>query len=70
MNIIDIKEKVKDNIGKKVKLKVNVGRNKFEEIEGVINEIYPFLFTIKTNAEVKSFTYADILTKTLTIKVI
>ena len=40
-----------------------------EYIEGIINGIYPFLFTIKTKNETKSFSYSDILTKNIVLKV-
>ncbi len=66
-------EKIKQNIenlmGKKIVAKINVGRNKFEYIEGIILNTYPFLFTIKTENEIKSFSYSDILTKNIVVKV-
>lgn len=66
-------EKIKQNIenlmGKKIVAKINAGRNKFEYIEGIILNTYPFLFTIKTENEIKSFSYSDILTKNIVVKV-
>ena len=69
MNIEKIRREVTDMIGKKVLAKVDIGRNKYEYIEGIILEAYPYLFTIKTNNEVKSFSYSDVLTKNIIFKI-
>ena len=68
MNINNIKKLIEDNKGKIVEVKLNVGRNKFEYFTGQIKETYPYLFTIKKENELKSFSYSDILTKTLIMK--
>lgn len=70
MNINKIKQEIEEHKGKKVKVKLNIGRNKYEYFVGVINESYPFLFTIKKDSELKSFSYSDVLTKTLVIQFI
>ncbi len=70
MNIEKIKAKIDDLTGKKVVAKVNIGRNKFEVYEGIILQTYPSLFTIKVSEEIKSFSYADILTKNVVIKLL
>jgi len=70
MNIIKIKDEIEKIVGKKVIAKVNIGRNKYEVYEGIIDKVYPFLFILKLNNEVKSFSYADILTKDIVIKLI
>ena len=45
--------------GLKVKVRVNRGRNKIEMIEGVIENAYPNIFTIrKENGELNSFSSA------------
>ena len=63
MNIELTKEKVKTLLNKKIKIKVNIGRNKHEYYEGYIKKLHPNIFTIKTNQGIKSFTYTDVLTK-------
>lgn len=68
MNINNIKKEMEKNLGKKVKCKLNVGRNKYEKFEGVIDATYPFLFTIVHKNETKSFSYSDLLTKTLELQ--
>lgn len=70
MNIDKIKNKMNNLVGQKVFAKVNIGRNKHEEFVGIILDIYPCLFTIKVNEETKSFSYADILTKNIVIKLL
>jgi len=69
MNTTKVKEMIKDLIGKEVSLKVNVGRNKFEYYVGTIENIYPAIFTVKVDSLVKSFTYSDVLTKSVKIKI-
>ncbi len=67
MNLDNIKKKIIELKGEKLKLKVNLGRNKYEYLEGEIEKIHSNLFTIKTNKGLKSFTYADIATKLVII---
>lgn len=68
MNINIIREEIKKNIGKEVVCRLNIGRNKYENFEGIVNATYPFLFTITHKNETKSFSYSDLLTKTLELQ--
>ena len=70
MNILKIKEEIKGLIEKKVRIKVNAGRNKYEYYEGIIVGIYPYLFTVEVDNQIKSFSYAEILTKDVQLKII
>ena len=65
MTIEKIKENLNENLGNKVRIKFNVGRNKIEEFDAVIKETYRFIFVVETENENKSFTYSDVLTKTV-----
>ena len=65
MTIDKIRQDISDNIGNKVRVKFNAGRNKIEEYEAIIKELYKFIFIIETETERKSFTYSDVLTKTV-----
>ncbi len=67
MNIEKIKNELEKIIGKRVRIKVNVGRNKYEYYEGEILKVYPCLFTFSTVNFVKSFSYSDVLTKDIQI---
>ena len=68
MTLEKIKFEVLNMKGKNVLAKINIGRNKYEYVEGIISEVYPFLFTIKTENETKSFSYSDILIKNVVLK--
>ena len=63
MNINKIKNDVIALKDIKLKIKVNIGRNKHEYYEGTIDKIYNNLFTIKTNKGLKSYTYTDVAIK-------
>ena len=55
-------ESVRLLTGMRVKIKVNYGRNKIERIEGVLENAYPNIFTVrKTTGDLASFSYADII---------
>ncbi len=63
MTIEKIKENLNENLGNKVRIVFNIGRNKTEEFEAIIKELYNFIFIVET--ENKSFTYSDVLTQTV-----
>lgn len=67
MNINKIKLKLKELIHEKLKIKVYIGRNKYEYYEGIIDKLYDNIFTLKTNKGIKSFSYSDIATKTIVL---
>jgi uncharacterized protein Veg len=63
-----IKEEMINHVGDDVKVIFNGSRNKKEEYEGVIIEVYNSIFVVKVNNdlnEVKSFSYSDVLTETV-----
>ena len=64
--------KIKDNLeskkGKNLHFKFNGARKQIEEFNGSIEDMYNFIFTIKTDDnKIKSFTYSDILIENLEI---
>ncbi|MDO5568683.1 MAG: Veg family protein [bacterium] len=66
MTIEKIKTEIKKKIGDDVKVTCKGSRNKKEEFEGKITEMYNAIFIVKVgNSEVKSFCYSDILTNTV-----
>jgi uncharacterized protein Veg len=71
MTLQEIKTKIKNNIGKDVTIKYNLGRNKIEKYNVKIKETYKNIFIVELNEqnknEIKSFTYTDIITKTIKI---
>lgn len=65
-----IKDKMEEHIGEEVKIIFNGGRNRIEEFNAVITQMYNFVFVVELKNEaneVKSFTYSDILTQTIEI---
>lgn len=63
-----IKDVLKPYIGKIIKIKSNLGRNKYETYEAKIIKLYNQVFLIELkNKTIKSFSYADIITKTIKI---
>ena len=72
-DLIKIKSDLADNVGHKVKLTAKKGRKQYVTREGVIENTYPSIFTIKLDtpedllaAERRvSYSYGDVLTKTV-----
>ena len=60
MNIYLTKKILKDNIGKNVSIKYNLGRNKYEHFDGTIDNLYSNVFTsIYNKKRLHSFSYND-----------
>lgn len=68
MNVDIIKEEIKNNIGKRVLVKIYGMRNRVDTIEGIITKVYPNLFMVENGNESKSITYADVITKEAVVK--
>ena len=70
MTIENIRKELSTHIGKDVIIKYNLGRNKVEKYHVKIKELYNYVFLVELNNnfnEVKSFSYSDIITKTIKI---
>ena len=65
----EIIEKLNDHIGSYVTIRYNLGRNKYEKYHVKIKELYSniFLVELKDDNIIKSFSYNDIITKTIKI---
>ena len=64
MNIDDIKRKILSLKGEEVEMNVNRGRKKFDTINGIIQDIYPSVFTVivkEQNSQLQTFSYYDVL---------
>ena len=68
MNLNIIKERINDNLGKKVIVSVYGLRNRVNKYEGVLYKTYPNIFTILINNGEKSFNYRDVITGEVKIK--
>jgi uncharacterized protein Veg len=68
-NVSKVRNAVANQMGKKVKIRINRGRHKVDVSEGVISETYPSIFLIKIQetedmpVRTVSYSYTDILTK-------
>ena len=70
MNPNLVKEKLNSHIGKEAIIKYSLGRNKYEKYKVVIKELYKNIFLVEVkdeNKEINSFTYSDVITKTIKI---
>ena len=67
MTISSVKKEMLEHIGDIVSIKYNLGRNKYEEYEAKIKELYDYIFLVDTDLGVKSFSYIDIVTKVIRI---
>ncbi len=70
MNIQKIKNNLESSKGKVLKFKFNGARNQVEEFMGTIENTYNYVFLVKIqddSKQIRSFSYADILTESLEI---
>lgn len=66
--ISKIRNELETHIGDNAVIKCNLGRNKYEKYKVVIKELYENVFIVELDSNIKkSFTYKDILTKTIKI---
>ena len=68
MKVEEIKKTLQQKIGKTITIKYNLGRNKFESYKVTLKKLYKHIFLVELgNTYVKSFSYSDIITKTIKI---
>lgn len=74
-SINKVRASVLQQLGSKVMIQLDRGRHRFDIQEGVIQGAYPCVFTILVNDEKEenppkllSFSYADVLTKDIRMK--
>ena len=67
MTISSVKKDLLEHIGDTISIKYNLGRNKYEEYEAKIKELYDYVFLVDTDYGIKSFTYIDVITKVIRI---
>lgn len=72
MTIDIVKEKLNEHIGENIVITCNMGRNKIEEYNVVLKELYDNVFLVEfnnnDNLEIKSFSYSDVITKNVKIE--
>lgn len=73
-DINKVRASVHQQCGKKVLIQLDKGRNKVDIQEGVIQNAYPSVFTVLVNDREKnppqllSFSYSDIITRNIRMK--
>ena len=67
MTISKVKKELLEHLGEIVSIKYDLGRNKYEEYEATIKELYDYVFLVDTNLGIKSFSYIDVITHTIKI---
>ena len=67
MTISSVKKEMLEHLGEEVSIKYNLGRNKYEEYEAKIKELYDYVFLVDTDLGIKSFSYIDVITKVIRI---
>ncbi len=64
MNGSFMRKKLEPYVGKNVKIRYSLGRNKYEKYHGILKQLFPNIFLIEEdNGNYKCFSYSDILTK-------
>ncbi|MDD6057227.1 MAG: Veg family protein [Clostridiales bacterium] len=70
-----VRASVHQQLGRKVLIQLDKGRNKIDVQEGIIQNAYPSVFTILVNDEcednppqILSFSYSDIITRDIRMK--
>lgn len=73
LSLNEIIEKIKNMQGKDINMEVNRGRKRIEKYVGVIEKVYPSVFTVSIKSPEKqsnqSFSYSDVLCGDVKIKV-
>jgi uncharacterized protein Veg len=68
MNLDIIKNNIKKHLGSNILIKCNLGRNKYEHYNVKIIKVYNNVFLVEgKNKDIKSFSYNDIIMKTIKI---
>lgn len=68
MTIEGVKKELENHVGDIITINYSLGRNKYETYDVCIKEIYNRIFLVKTEENiVKSFSYSDVINKTIRI---
>lgn len=70
MTIDGVKQTLQNHIGDVVTINYNLGRNKYESYDVKIKELYQHIFLVEVESNqsvIKSFSYSDVITKTIQI---
>lgn len=70
--LTSIKDEIVSYRGRLVRCRTSKGRNRTEETQGILLDVYPKLFTmyVESRASTVSFSYAEILTKEVELEIV
>ncbi|WP_299298438.1 Veg family protein [uncultured Fretibacterium sp.] len=70
--LTSIKDEIFSYKGRLVRCRMSKGRNRTEETEGILLDVYPKLFTLydESSASTVSFSYAEILTREVELEIV
>lgn len=73
-SLSQIRKELESCVGKRIQLKANKGRKKTFVREGIVENAYPSIFTVKFENDLSSsrkvsYSYTDILTHTVEVKI-
>ena len=60
MNVSDIREEILGLVNREIMIKVSGSRSRNQMFKGVVNQVYPNIFTVIVEGNNMSFTYADV----------
>lgn len=71
-SIAEIKDLLSSRIGQQVEVKVQAGRKRVKTLHGTLSKTYPAIFIVHLNSDGDglqrvSYTYADLLTRNVTL---
>ena len=64
LNLEEVKSRIQSLKGREIEMNINRGRKKIDTINGIIQDVYPSVFTVmvKENiASLQTFSYYDVL---------
>ena len=73
-NLGNIRRALNRHVGSKVIVKSNLGRHKYDVLEGILTETYPCIFLVEVKNEKEdsvqtlSYSYSDIITKDVQLR--
>ena len=70
MNIDIVKNRINNNLNKKVRITVYGLRNKISRYEGILYKTYNNIFSIMTEDGEKSFSYNDYITGDIKVRLL
>ncbi len=67
-NIAEVKARIAGLKGKLLSVSVNKGRKKTVDLDGVIADVFPSVFTFISGGELVSFSYSDVICGDIVIR--